>query len=189
MADFDSDFSSDNKFEEANNIEADIKKYKIIIDKGEIYNSLESIEDLINSCQENELYEDGIYFVERLLEVSPYNSEYWLKKGILLNNVFESEPALECFERALSLNPADSEIYIEKASSEEDLGFFARAKESLITALKIDPNNAETLFSLGLLFQRQERYEEAIEYFIKTIETDKEYEEAYYESGFCYEKS
>ena len=91
MPDFDSDFSSDNKFEDIHNLEEDIKRYKQLIDKGEIYNSLESIEDLISSCQENELFEDGIYFVDRLLEVSPYNSEYWLKKGILLNNIFESE--------------------------------------------------------------------------------------------------
>ena len=125
MADFDSDFSNESKFEGINNLEEDIKRYKQLIDKGELYNSLEAIEDLINSCQENELFEDGIYFIERLLEVSPYNSEYWLKKGILLNNIFESEPALECFERALSLNPADPEIYIEKGIEERT----RRAKE------------------------------------------------------------
>jgi tetratricopeptide (TPR) repeat protein len=133
MANFDSDFSGESKFDEINNIEGDIKRYKELINRGELYNSAEAIEDLINSCQEEGLYEEGLYFIERLLEISPYNSEYWLKKGILLNNIFEPDSALECFERALSLNPADAETYIEKASSEEDVGLFAQAKESLLS--------------------------------------------------------
>jgi len=38
MADFDSDFSSESKFEGINNLEGDIKRYKQLIDKGELYN-------------------------------------------------------------------------------------------------------------------------------------------------------
>ena len=44
MADFDSDFSGESKFDEINNIEGDIKRYKELINRGELYNSAEAYE-------------------------------------------------------------------------------------------------------------------------------------------------
>ena len=69
-------------------------------------------EELTQICIENERFEDGLYFANAVLEIAPYNSDYWMKKGTCLNNIFEFENALECFNKALSLNPSDSELLL-----------------------------------------------------------------------------
>ncbi|HSP87883.1 MAG TPA: hypothetical protein VLN45_07100, partial [Ignavibacteriaceae bacterium] len=74
MSDFDSGFSNEPGFD-SSNLEEDIKKYREIIENGGLYNSIEPIEDLIQHCQDDDYYDDALFFIDRLLEVFPYNSE------------------------------------------------------------------------------------------------------------------
>ncbi len=57
---------------------------KTILESGYIYDSVERIEELIQTCIDIDRYEDALFFLEKFLEIFPYNSEYWLKKGIVL---------------------------------------------------------------------------------------------------------
>ena len=75
-------FSSENNFKEfEKNIKEEISSCRRIIDEGKIFLSMETVEETMNNCVESENFIDGIYFIEKLLEVSPYNSDYWYKKG------------------------------------------------------------------------------------------------------------
>ena len=111
MAFFDSDFSGENLFGSDKNVDFEIKKYKGLIEEGGIYSCMEAIEETIQNCIDNEKFEDGLYFVNNLLDIAPYNSEYWMKKGVILKELFKFELSLNCFNKALSLNPGDSEIF------------------------------------------------------------------------------
>ena len=152
MSFFESDFSYDNP-DMSNEFTREIEKCKRLIDEGSIYSCIEIVEEVIQTCVDNAFYEDGIYLVNKLLEVSPYNSEYWVKKGALLNGLFKFDKAIECYNKALSLNPGDSDALIEKAAAEENLGLMDEAKESLETALEREPDNEESLFNLGLIYK------------------------------------
>ncbi len=160
---------------------------KNLIETGNIYTCIEAIEDMIQFCIENEKNEDGLYFVESLLEISPYNSEYWLKKGTFLNNLLNFEEALVCFNKSISLNPCDTETLIEKAVTEENLGFLQRQKNQLKKLYSLNQIMKKHCSVLGLIFQHQENFEKAIHYYKRTLESDPEFEEAYYELGFCFE--
>jgi tetratricopeptide (TPR) repeat protein len=188
MSFFESGSRDDKDFDaEKNSVEEEIKRFKEIITAGRIYECIESLEEMLLTCYDNEFYEDGLYFADQLLEVSPYNSEYWLRKGNFLNGIFKFDEAIKCYNKALSLNPGDSEILVDRAIAEENLGLNSNAKETLQAALVSDPNNDEAVFSLGLLYQKAEEFEEALKCFSRVTEIDNEYAEAYYELGFCYE--
>jgi hypothetical protein len=102
MAEFDSDFNYEKNFDEQDkDIEENINRYKEIVESGGIYECIESIEEIIQLCVDNEFYEDGLFFINHLLEVSPYNSEYWLRKGVLLNGDLNSNRLLSVLIKLL----------------------------------------------------------------------------------------
>ncbi|MCH7827168.1 MAG: hypothetical protein IIC75_04215, partial [Bacteroidetes bacterium] len=71
-------FSSENNFKEfEKNLKAEISSCRKIIDEGKIFLSMETVEGTVDNCVEDENIIDGIYFIDKLLEISPYNSDYW----------------------------------------------------------------------------------------------------------------
>src|ERR1035437_8788547 len=168
MSFFDSYLNNDDDLPVENHkIDEEIKRIKEAAEDGNLYSSVEYVEEIVQHCLEVERYEDGLYLSNKLLEIFPYNSEYWLKKGISLNGLFRFEEAMVCYTKSLSLNPWDSEALIDKAAAEENLGLYDQARESLDLVLVNDPQNEEALFSIGLLLQRQEKFDSAMKYFKK----------------------
>lgn len=171
------------------NIKSKIRVCKEYVDEGQTFAFLENIEETIQLCMEVDYSEDGIYLTDAVLDIAPYNSDFWQYKGIFLNNLMDFESAYESFNKSLSLNPSDVETLINKSVSEENLGMVKEALESLEKAFTIDPSNDEVLFNLALLNERKKDFESASYYLEKAIELDDQYSEAWYELGFCYENS
>ncbi len=147
----------------------------------------DAIEEALQICVENDYPREGLQLVDALLEIAPYNSEYWYHKGTFLNNIFKFEEAYDCLDKALSLNPNDSDILITKSIAADNLGLKSEAFSALEKALALDPNNDEALFNMAVFYERNSDFETAILFFLKTIEVDSEYAEAWYELGFCYD--
>ncbi|MFB3056564.1 MAG: tetratricopeptide repeat protein, partial [Ignavibacteriaceae bacterium] len=184
MSHYNTHFNDVNSEDDGNHLNEEINACRNLIESNLLYNSVERVEDVINQCLDYGYITDGLYFVNYLLEISPYNSELWNKKGLLLNFAGNFEQAIECIEKALSLNPGDLDILIDKSAIEENLGNFSQAEEILNSVLRNEPNNEDALFSLGLLNQRRENFAKAIHYFEKVIKQDPTYNEALYELGY-----
>ena len=185
---FNLNFFSENNFKEFDkNLKEEIVSCRKIIDEGKIFLSMETVEDTMNNCVESENYIDGIYFIDRLLEVSPYNSDFWYKKGILLNIDNKFEEAIQCFNKAISLNPGDVEIYLDKSIAEEGLELIDEAVKSLKTVLEMDITNDEAYYNLGMIAFKENNFIRAKECFLKTITLNKEYKEVYFDLASCSE--
>ncbi len=181
-------FSSENNYKEfEKNLKAEINTCRKIIDEGKIFLAMDTVEETMNNCVENENYTDGIYFIERLLEISPYNSDYWYKKGVLLNIDCKYENAIECFNKAISLNPGDVEIYLDKSISEEGLDLNDEAVKSLEIVLELEPTNDEAYYNLGMIAFRETNFIRAKECFLKTINLNYESKEVYFDLASCSE--
>lgn len=178
-----------NSYDINEDLELKIIQSKELVESGNTISSIETIEETIQICLETENVEDGLFLTEAVLEIAPYNSEFWQYKGIFLNNLFEFEEAYYCFVKSLTLNPGDVETLIHKAVTEENLGFAEDATITLNKALEIEPSNEEALFNMGVLFERQENYKDAIFYLEKAVQLDENYTEALYELGYCYENN
>ncbi|MCU0407226.1 MAG: hypothetical protein MUE64_09755 [Ignavibacteriaceae bacterium] len=53
-----------------------IEECKKLVDSGAVYGYLDKFDDVIQSCLDNDLNEDGLYLINALIEIAPYNSEY-----------------------------------------------------------------------------------------------------------------
>jgi len=185
---FNYNFSSENNYKKFNkNLKAEIDSCKRIIDEGKIFLSMETVEDTMNDCVENENYIDGIYFIDRLLEASPYNSDFWYKKGVILSFENKFLEAIKCFNKAISLNPGDVEIYLDKSIAEEGLELMDEAVNSLETVLQMDTTNDEAYYSLGMIALKEHNFIKAKQCFLKTITLNKEYTEVYFDLASCSE--
>jgi len=80
----------------------------------------------------------------------------------------ESGRSLEAF------STFDASSLIEKADEQVREGNLEKALAIFSEANIKEPNNDETLFKMGYVLAKQERYEESLEYFIEALEIDKE---------------
>ena len=132
MSFFDSEFSNDEEFDlPEEKVEEELASCKKLLESGYVYDSVERIEELIQTCIDVDRFEDALYLLEKTIEIFPYNSEYWLKKGIVFNGLFKFSEALLAYEQSLSLNPNDLETLVDKSATEENLGLYDQAQESL----------------------------------------------------------
>jgi tetratricopeptide (TPR) repeat protein len=118
MSIYNSHFNDVNSEEDGIDLNEEINACRNIIESNLLYDSFERIEDVINQCVDYGYITDGLYFVDYLLGISPYNAELWNKKGLLLNSAGNFEQAIECIEKALSLNPGDLDTLIDKSMNQ-----------------------------------------------------------------------
>ena len=95
MSFFDSEFPNDEEFDlPEEKVEEELSSCKKILESGYVYDSVERIEELIQTCIDVDRFEDALYLLDKIIDIFPYNSEYWLKKGIVLNGLFRFSESL-----------------------------------------------------------------------------------------------
>ncbi|MCK9425688.1 MAG: tetratricopeptide repeat protein [Ignavibacteriaceae bacterium] len=188
MSFFDSEYSeNENEFLESTDLPASIKKAKALVEEGKTFTNQNFLEDVVDLCIDNFRYRDALYFVEKLLEVAPYNADLYLQKGICLVQLNQNRRAMKSIDKALSLNPVDVDALAEKASININLKNFEEAQRILQQALAIEPKNELIYYRFGKLYQMKELYVKAAEYFEKAAELDPEFSEAVFQMAISYE--
>jgi tetratricopeptide (TPR) repeat protein len=84
----------------------------------------------------------------------------------------QSDQAQECLERA-------GEIFIDKYMDEE-------AEKVLLEALKLNPSTMNVFNSLGIIYRRQGKYQEAIRSYRKALRVNPEDEHIHYNLARVY---
>ena len=113
-----------------------------------------------------------------------------LKRGYFASEQGQHEEAYTHYQNALE-NASTSELrfqaYVGLGSTAAALGRLDAARENFEQALALRPNNAETLFSLGLVAKKQDRFQEAASLFANAAVRDPSLSEAMVELGVVYE--
>ena len=105
--------------------------------------------------------------------------------GIAYNSIKKYEEAIVKFEKAITLDITNANAYYEMGSGFMALERYDEALMNYQEALNRNTSYEKTTnFNIGWTLQRQERYEESIQYIVRTIELDPNYAEAYYSWGF-----
>ena len=80
-----------------------------------------------------------MHFADQLIEFVPYSWDAWVRRGMILNNMYRYDEAIDCYERAVSLNPNESEIYINLGITFDNANRVDEALEALRKRCRLSP--------------------------------------------------
>ncbi len=158
-----------------------------IIEEGQIFSALNTLEETAQLCIEYDYPVEGLMIVDAVLKTITYNADFWLYKGTFNNSLGEFEEAYLALQKALELSPNDTEALINDAIAKEGLGMINEALSSLEFARDIEPTNVDVLLSLASLYEKIGENVQAVNILKQVTSIDSENSEAWYEMGYSLE--
>lgn len=132
--------------------------------------SIEIWDQLANEMITRDLYEEALYYFNKMLEVEPLNSYAVEHKANMLDILGRYEEALECIDNYLESNSTDANIWILKGDLlDAHLNDYEGALKCFDRALEIDPENEEAWSKKGYILKEMRRYAEAAKCFRTTM--------------------
>jgi len=126
-------------------------------------------------------YSMAVNFLQSAIKKEPNNAQYWNALGLTLSAMGEYEDAIEALHKALELNPELTDIHNTLGAIYTELGDFEKALKEYREVLndKTYPTPYFVYFNIGLLKERQKKYDEAIAAFEQAISLKEDFYRAY----------
>jgi tetratricopeptide (TPR) repeat protein len=97
-------------------------------------------------------------------------AKIYFKQGVTALSAKQYETALGLFNKALERNPKDSYIFYNMAEAMLFLKKYADAEKALNQAIVLNPQSAEAHQRLGLVFEKQKKWDQALAAYQKAAE-------------------
>ena len=116
---------------------------------------------------------DGaIVYLTNYLEKNPYCEVAWHQLGKQYNTTKELLKAVTAFDFAIISDETFVGAYLEKAKVLENLNRFEEAIENYEITLAIENTNPFALIKIGYCYEKLEKLELALQYYLKAVEED-----------------
>jgi len=130
--------------------------------------------------------QEAVKYLERAVELLPYDYQSRNNLGIVYGRLDEPEKALKEFATAIQLRPDDDTIKINLSVFYQRQKEYKKAEEVLKYLQSITPRNANLYFRLGLVYKDAGQYEAAVSEFLKSVELAPDIINPYIELGNIY---
>ncbi len=130
--------------------------------------------------------EKAASYLEKAVQVLPYDHQSRNNLGIVYGNLGEPKKALTELMTAIWLNPEDDTIKINLSVLYQKQKEYNKSEEVLRYLLTKNPKNANLYFRLGLLYKEMGKYDAAISELIKAMELSPHMINPYEELGNIY---
>ena len=114
----------------------------------------------------------AIIYLTNYLEKNPYCEVAWHQLGKQYNKTNEMLKAATAFDFAIISDETFVGAYLEKAKVLENLNRFEEAIENYKITLAIENSNPFALIKIGYCFERLDKLELALTYYLKAVEED-----------------
>jgi tetratricopeptide (TPR) repeat protein len=129
---------------------------------------------------------EAVKYLERAVELLPYDYQSRNNLGIVYGRLDEPEKALKEFATAIQLRPDDDTIKINLSVFYQRQKEYKKAEEILKYLSSRNPKNANLYFRLGLVYKDAGQYEAAVSEFLKSVELAPDIINPYIELGNLY---
>lgn len=124
------------------------------------------------------------------LRLIPEKSPLWeaaqMRLAVLFAKLNDHKSGIQCLERALRAKPQVVDFYLYLAYLYEETKDYAKALESLNAGIAVGGENVPLLFRKGIVLDRLNRKDEALEVMQKILTMDKEHAGALNYIGYTY---
>ena len=103
----------------------------------------------------------------KAIEIDPTKGDFFHNRGFALKKKNMINEAIQDFNECIRLEKTHFKAYYNRANCFEKLNQYDLAKNDYFKANEIIPNSPNTLSHIGILMDRQQKLQEALEYFNK----------------------
>jgi tetratricopeptide (TPR) repeat protein len=130
-------------------------------------------------------YKQTFEYIKQALNVDKINPEAYFTRGVALLETGDTSSAILDFQTTISQDQQNYDAYMELGE------IYSTRKDNLAVdylkdALKIKPNNKEALYFLGMVYQENSQYDNAIQTYLTLQKTDSSFKNAPYNIGYIY---
>jgi len=129
---------------------------------------------------------DAVKYLEKAVQLLPYDYESHNNLGIVYGRLDEPEKALNAYATAIGLRPDDDTIKINLSVFYQRQKEYEKAEKVLRYLLSKNAKNAQLHFRLGLIYRDAGQYDQGVSEFLKSIELAPEIINPYVELGNIY---
>ena len=168
-----------------------LQKYIAFEDKKE--GLIDGLRLIAESYEKLEYYTDAVHFYDEVIKLDPTTDFYFAHKGRCLKQDQKYSKAEEAFRKAVDLNPKNIWAYMSFGNVLKEQEKYTEAIEIYNEGIEKNPSqpkNATSLFWLhqnkGHIYFDLNRWEEAIESYLKALEYDRNSGYTHYNLGISY---
>lgn len=123
----------------------------------------------------------AVNFLQSAIQKEPNNAQYWNALGLALSAMGEYEDAIDALNKALKLNPQLTDIHNTLGAIYTELGKYDMALKEYREVLndKTYPTPHFVYFNIGLLKEKQKKYDEAIAAFEQAVSLKDDFYRVY----------
>ena len=126
------------------------------------------------------------YFL-KAIEINPSYTNCYINLGIVNKKLDLLSESILCFEKAIDTNPNESEIYYNYANTLLKLEQYNISLSFFYKALELNCKEKHKVFySIGLVYQHKNQFDEALQSFKKSLEYKKDYADSHFAIATIY---
>jgi tetratricopeptide (TPR) repeat protein len=128
-------------------------------------------------------YPKAFVSINNVLRQNVYNAEAYFLKGMCYKDMKDTAHAISNFQTAVQTEPKYFDALMQ-------LGILYEAKKDPLAlqyyenAFLVDTNNMQAIYAMGMLYQNQNKFEEAKKVFKRAILINKDFATAHYNTGW-----
>ncbi len=126
--------------------------------------------------------------LQRALALEPQNGPAWIALGLAYNAQKRFPEARDALARGLQLRPGNVDALVARAEAEAGLGELEEAERHVQRALELAPDAPAALYVVGKIRMAQERYAEARDALLRSVERDPHWARTYYQLSLAYSR-
>jgi tetratricopeptide (TPR) repeat protein len=130
---------------------------------------------LASMYEEKKAYDKALVLLKHAVEVDPENERAYFRLGVVYDKMDRKEDSIAAMKQVLTLKPDHANALNYLGYTYADLGIHLDEAEKLVQkALALKPDDGYITDSLGWIYYKQGRYQEALTYLLKAAELVKE---------------
>lgn len=123
---------------------------------------------LAGMYEEKEEFRDALTLLERAIAVDPDNERAYFRLGVVYDKLDLKDESIAAMQRTIAINPDHANALNYLGYTYADLGINLDEAEKLIQkALEIKPDDGYITDSLGWVYYKQGRYQEALKHLLR----------------------
>lgn len=132
------------------------------------------------ALEDNNEFEKALEIERKLSELEPQNECAANSMAGIYGKLGKFDEEIIWAKRAIGINPKFMKAYINQGNAQASLGNLNEARVSFTKAHELEPKNPLPVYSIGVLFENENKFEEAAKSYQSSIELDPNFENGYF---------